>query len=49
MIEIIAALARWLQLVANMILIGGSVFLAIAAYDRAVLSRLLRPSITNVY
>ncbi len=38
MIEIIAALARWLQLVANMILIGGSVFLAIAAYDRAVLS-----------
>jgi len=38
MIEIIAAFARWLQLVANMILIGGSVFLAIAAYDRTVLS-----------
>jgi len=38
MIEIIAAFARWLQLVANMILIGGSIFLAIAAYDRAVLS-----------
>lgn len=38
MIEIIAAFARWLQLVANMILIGSSVFLAIAAYDRTVLS-----------
>ncbi len=38
MIEIIAAFARWLQLVANMILIGSSVFLAIAAYNRTVLS-----------
>jgi putative copper resistance protein D len=38
MIEIIAAFARWLQLVANMILIGGSVFLAIAAHNRTALS-----------
>ena len=38
MIEIIAAFARWLQLVANMILIGGSVFLVIAAHNRAALS-----------
>ncbi|TFH08779.1 MAG: c-type cytochrome [Nitrosomonadales bacterium] len=38
MIEIIAAFARWLQLAANMILIGGSIFLAIAAYDRATIS-----------
>ena len=38
MIEIIAAFARWLQLVANMILLGGSVFLAIAAHNRTALS-----------
>lgn len=34
MIEIIAAFARWFQLAANMILIGSSIFLAIAAYSR---------------
>jgi len=34
MIEIIAALVRWLQLTANMILIGGCVFLAMAGHDR---------------
>jgi len=38
MIEIIAAFARWLQLVANMILLGGSVFLAIAAHNQTALS-----------
>ena len=38
MIEIIAALARWLQLAANMILIGGCVFLVSAGHDRAVFS-----------
>ncbi len=31
MIEVIGALFRWLQLASNMILIGGCVFLAIAA------------------
>lgn len=34
MIEIIAVFARWFQLAANMILIGSSIFLAIAAYSR---------------
>ena len=38
MIEILAVFARWLQLAANMFLIGSSVFLAIAAYSRATLS-----------
>ncbi len=38
MIEILAVFARWLQLAANMFLIGSSVFLAIAAYNRATLS-----------
>ncbi len=38
MIEIIAVFARWLQLVANMILIGSSVFLAIAVHSRTTLS-----------
>ncbi len=37
MIEIIAALARWFQLVANMCLVGGCVFLAIAGVDRSAL------------
>ena len=36
MIEVIAALIRWLALASNMILIGGCVFLAIAGRERAV-------------
>ena len=35
MIEVIAGLARWLQLASNMILIGGCVFFAIAGSERA--------------
>jgi putative copper resistance protein D len=35
MIEVIAALIRWLVLASNMILIGGCVFLAIAGRERA--------------
>ena len=35
MIEVIAALLRWLALASNMILIGGCVFLAIAGRERA--------------
>ena len=35
MIEVIAALIRWLALASNMILIGGCVFLAIAGRERA--------------
>jgi copper resistance protein D len=35
MIEVIAALIRWLALASNMILIGGCVFLAIAGHGRA--------------
>ena len=55
MIEVIGALFRWLQLTSNMILIGGFVFLAIAARERIVfdnswLARLERllpwPSVT---
>ena len=47
MIEVIAALIRWLQLASNMILIGGCVFLAIAgrantAFDAPWLARLNR-------
>jgi putative copper resistance protein D len=38
MIEILAVFARWLQLAANMFLIGSSVFLAIAIHSRATLS-----------
>ena len=38
MIEIIAAIVRWIQLAANMILIGSSIFLAISAYNRVVIS-----------
>jgi copper resistance protein D len=38
MIEILAVFARWLQLAANMFLIGSSIFLAIAVYSRATLS-----------
>ena len=34
-IEVIAALVRWLALASNMILIGGCVFLAIAGRERA--------------
>ena len=47
MIEVIGALFRWLQLASNMILIGGCVFLAIAArantaFDATWLTRLNR-------
>jgi putative copper resistance protein D len=47
MIEVIGALFRWLQLASNMILIGGCVFLAIAAraktaFDAPWLARLER-------
>jgi len=38
MIEFLAIFARWLQLAANMFLIGSSVFLAIALHSRAILS-----------
>ena len=38
MIEILAVFARWLQLAANMFIIGSSVFLAIAVHSRATLS-----------
>ena len=38
MIEIIAAIVRWIQLAANMVLIGSSIFLAISAYNRVVIS-----------
>ncbi len=37
MIEIIATIARWFQLTANMGLLGGCVFLAIAGSDKTVL------------
>ena len=47
MIEVIAALIRWLALASNMILIGGCVFLAIAgrastAFDAPWFARLER-------
>ncbi len=35
MIEVIGATAKWLQLVANMLLVGAFTFFAITAYDRA--------------
>ena len=38
MIEVIGALFRWLQLASNMILIGGCVFLAIAARAKTALN-----------
>jgi putative copper resistance protein D len=38
MIEILAVFARWLQLAANMFLIGSSIFLAIAVHSKANLS-----------
>ena len=38
MIEIIAAIVRWIQLAANMVLIGSSIFLAISVYNRVVIS-----------
>ena len=38
MIEILAVFARWLQLAANMFLIGSSIFLAIAVHSKVTLS-----------
>tara|TARA_B100000676_G_scaffold289317_1_gene321739 strand:- start:25987 stop:28014 length:2028 start_codon:yes stop_codon:yes gene_type:complete len=38
MIEIVAAIVRWVQLAANMILIGSSIFLAISVYNSVVKS-----------
>ncbi len=36
MIEVIAAIARWFQLVANLILLGSCVFLAITSTEKRV-------------
>ncbi|MBL80054.1 MAG: cytochrome C [Nitrosomonadaceae bacterium] len=38
MIEIVAVIVRWVQLAANMILIGSSIFLVISIYNKAVVS-----------
>ena len=43
MIEVIAALIRWLQLASNMILIGGYVFLAIAGRTSTACNANRRP------
>lgn len=40
MIEVIAATARWVQLAANLILLGSCVFLAIAGTDKRIFSAL---------
>lgn len=45
MIEIVAAMARWVQLAANMTILGGCVFLAIAGSNN---SKILRPWINRV-